>query len=91
MVAVTAQVSLYPLRQEHLEPAITAAVTRFKEEGLEVWEGAMSTMVAGELDAVWASLRNAFADAAVRGEVVLVVTLSNACPVPSQEGSGLDG
>lgn len=83
MAAVTAQVSLYPLRQEHIGTAITAAVTRFKEDGLEVGEGAMSTTVGGELDAVLESLRNAFADAAARGAVVLVVTLSNACPVPS--------
>jgi uncharacterized protein YqgV (UPF0045/DUF77 family) len=87
MVAVTAQVSLYPLRQEHLGPAIAAAIARFKEHGLAVWEGAMSTVVAGELDAVCAGLQDAFATATADGEAVLVATLSNGCPVPAQRAS----
>ena len=84
MPAVTAQVSLYPLRQAHLGPAITAAVDRFREAGLDIWEGPMSTVVAGELNTVCASLRDAFASAAAQGEAVLVVTISNGCPVPDQ-------
>jgi uncharacterized protein YqgV (UPF0045/DUF77 family) len=83
MIDVSAQVSLYPLRQEHLGPAIAAVVDRLRVAGLAVWEGPMSTVVAGELDTVWAGLRDAFAAAAARGETVLVVTLSNACPVPT--------
>jgi len=85
MPNVTAQVSLYPLRQAHIGAAIAGAVARFREAGLDVWEGAMSTVVAGDLDSVCASLRDAFASVATEAEVVLVVTLSNACPVPEQE------
>jgi uncharacterized protein YqgV (UPF0045/DUF77 family) len=81
---VTAQVSIYPLRQEQLGPAIAEAVACLKQVGLDVWEGAMSTLVAGDLDTVCTSLQHAFATAATHGEVVLVVTLSNACPVPAQ-------
>ena len=85
MSQVTAQVSLYPLRREHLGPAITAAIGRLREAGLETWEGPMSTVVAGDLETVCAALGGAFAAATEDGEAVLVVTLSNGCPLP---GSG---
>jgi uncharacterized protein YqgV (UPF0045/DUF77 family) len=84
MPDVTAQVSLYPLRQEHLGPAITAAITRFHAAGLDVWEGPMSTVIAGELDTVCTALRDASVAATTAGEAVLVITLSNGCPVPSR-------
>lgn len=83
MVTVTAQVSLYPLRQVHLGPAIAAAVAQFRAAGLDVWDGPMSTVVAGELDRVCTALRDAFAAATADGAAVLVVTLSNACPIPA--------
>jgi uncharacterized protein YqgV (UPF0045/DUF77 family) len=82
MTPVSAQVSLYPLRSEQLGPAISAAVATFRERGLDVWEGAMSTVVTGDLDVVCGALRDAFAAAAATGEAVMVVTLSNGCPVP---------
>jgi uncharacterized protein YqgV (UPF0045/DUF77 family) len=83
MTPVSAQVSLYPLRREQLSPAISSAVATFREHGLDVWEGAMSTVIAGDLDAVCGALRDAFATAAATGEAVMVVTLSNGCPVPA--------
>ncbi|PMP77782.1 MAG: hypothetical protein C0183_16945 [Roseiflexus castenholzii] len=77
-VGLTAQVSLYPLRQEHLSPAIDAALALWRERGLDVRPGAMSTLIAGEEETVWEALRAAFAAAC--GETVMVVTVSNACP-----------
>jgi hypothetical protein len=41
----------------------------------------MSTLVTGDLDAVFAGVKDAFAQAAEQGDIVMVVTLSNACPV----------
>ncbi|GIV99648.1 YkoF family thiamine/hydroxymethylpyrimidine-binding protein [Roseiflexus sp.] len=79
-VGLTAQVSLYPLRQEHLSPAIDAALALWRERGLDVRPGAMSTLIAGEEETVWEALRAAFAAAAACGETVMVVTVSNACP-----------
>ncbi|ABU56842.1 YkoF family thiamine/hydroxymethylpyrimidine-binding protein [Roseiflexus castenholzii] len=79
-VGLTAQVSLYPLRQEHLSPAIDAALALWRERGLDVRPGAMSTLIAGEEATVWEALRAAFAAAAACGETVMVVTVSNACP-----------
>jgi uncharacterized protein YqgV (UPF0045/DUF77 family) len=83
MSGISAQVSIYPLRQEHLGPAIDAAVRLFREHGLEVWEGAMSTVIAGETDTVFDALRLAFRRVAEDGATVMVVTVSNGCPVPT--------
>lgn len=87
MVGIAAQVSIYPLRQPALSPAIDAAVQIFAEFGLEVEAGAMSTVVTGEDQAVFAALREAFARVTEEGEVVMVVTLSNACPLPAAMGA----
>jgi len=84
MAEISAQVSLYPLRQPDLGPAIRAAWRIFEEHGLQMQRGSMSTIVWGEGDEVWAALREAFDHAADRGEAVMVVTLSNACPRPGE-------
>jgi uncharacterized protein YqgV (UPF0045/DUF77 family) len=78
---ISAQVSLYPLRPEHLDAVICDAIGLWQQRGLSVWPGAMSTVVAGEPQAVWDALHDAFALATERCETVMVVTLSNACPV----------
>ena len=77
---MAAQVSVYPLRQSKLSPAIEKALAVFRDRGLEVTPGPMSTVVVGEVEGVLDALRDAFLVAA-EGEVVMVVTLSNACPV----------
>lgn len=83
--ALTAQVSVYPLRQEALSPAIDAVIALWRERGLDVQPGAMSTLIAGDETTVWESLRAAFAVAAAYGETVMVITVSNACPwTPSE-------
>jgi uncharacterized protein YqgV (UPF0045/DUF77 family) len=84
MMRVSAQVSLYPLRQERLAPAIDEALQEFRRYGLEVQPGAMSTQVLGDEEQVFSALRMAFGKACKRGEAVMVVTLSNACPVPAR-------
>jgi uncharacterized protein YqgV (UPF0045/DUF77 family) len=78
---VSCQFSLYPLGVEHLGPAITAALSALEERGLAVEAGPMSSVVSGPVDAVFAGLAEAFA-AAAEGSLVLVATVSNACPVP---------
>ncbi|MGQ9467618.1 MAG: thiamine-binding protein [Anaerolineae bacterium] len=45
---VSAQVSLYPLRQPSIGPAIREAVRTLREQGLRVQMGPMSTLVWGE-------------------------------------------
>jgi uncharacterized protein YqgV (UPF0045/DUF77 family) len=86
MIGIAAQVSIYPLRQPALSPAIETALQVFQKRGLEVQPGAMSSLVTGDDEAVFAGLREAFARATEQGEVVMVVTVSNACPVPFPGG-----
>ena len=82
MNGIAAQVSLYPLRQASLSPAIVQALRVFQEHGLGVEPGAMSTLITGDDAAIFAALQEAFRRAAEQGQVVMVVTFSNACPVP---------
>jgi uncharacterized protein YqgV (UPF0045/DUF77 family) len=87
MNTITAQVSLYPLGQESIGPAIREAVRGFRQRGVDVRVGEMSTLVWGESIAVFEALREAFDQATKRGDTVMVVTVSNACPEPGSEMS----
>ncbi|MGH7781577.1 MAG: YkoF family thiamine/hydroxymethylpyrimidine-binding protein [Candidatus Binataceae bacterium] len=81
MIHVSARISVYPLRQEHLSPAIEAVEAQFKAHGLKSEVGAMSTQIVGDADTVFAALRSAFVRVAANGQVVMTFTVSNACPV----------
>ncbi|MBA7556374.1 hypothetical protein ES705_49079 [subsurface metagenome] len=81
---LAAQVSIYPLRQPRLSPAIDKALGIFEQRGLEVTPGAMSSVVSGDDEALFAATKEVLQQASEQGEVVLIITLSNACPVPSQ-------
>jgi uncharacterized protein YqgV (UPF0045/DUF77 family) len=78
---ISAQISVYPLRQEHLSPAIDAVKQALQSMGLEPEIGAMSTLVTGEAKDVFVGLQEAFDRAAATGHVVMTVTVSNACPI----------
>jgi uncharacterized protein YqgV (UPF0045/DUF77 family) len=80
-MVISAQLSLYPLRQDHLSPAIQAVLEALTAAGLQPEGGPMSTLVTGDADVLFAALREAFLRAAATGDVVMTVTLSNACPV----------
>jgi uncharacterized protein YqgV (UPF0045/DUF77 family) len=80
-MVISAQLSLYPLRQEHLALAIQAAREALLEVGLQPHVGPMSTVVTGEVATVFAGMQEAFVRAAASGDVVMTVTLSNACPM----------
>jgi uncharacterized protein YqgV (UPF0045/DUF77 family) len=79
---VGAQVSLYPLGQEDLLPGIQDVWDALEEAGLRVEPGAMSTLVYGQDGAVLEALRQGFQRAARRGPAVVVITMTNACPMP---------
>ena len=81
---ITAQVSLYPLRQVSIGPPIREAVRVFREHGLEIRMGEMSTLVWGEEQVVFDALQDAFHRAAELGDTMMTVTLSNACPSPEE-------
>lgn len=87
MYGISAQVSLYPLGQERLSPSIDAAVRAIARHGLERQTGTMSTVVWGDDEKVFAALLDAFREAAGQGQAVMVVTISNACPLPGGAGT----
>lgn len=82
MSAISVQLSLYPLRQAHLGPAIASALEVFRARGLDVTPGTMSTVIAGGIDAVFDGLKASFQAAAAAGDVVMVASISNCCPAP---------
>ena len=81
-MALSAQIAIYPLRQQHLSPVVEGVGRTLRAHGLEIEPGPMSTYAVGEEDAIFAALREAFSRAAATGHVVMTVTLSNACPIP---------
>lgn len=80
MSVISAQISLYPLRTEHLGPAIDAFAEVLRRAGLHVESGPMSTLVIGEANALFDALQRGFEAACAEAEVVMQVTVSNACP-----------
>lgn len=78
---ISAQVSLYPLRQERLSPAIEEAWKILEKNQLNVEKGTMSTIVGGEVDQVFGAIKEAFLKSAEKGQVSMVVTFANACPM----------
>ena len=85
MLGITAQVSFYPLRQDSLTPSIEAAIHSFDHHGIERETGAMSTLMWGEDEKIFAALHEAFLRVAEVGEAVMTVTISNACPWPGEK------
>ena len=78
---VSAQIAVYPLRQERLTPVVAAVGSALREAGLAPEVGPMSTIVTGETGTVFRALESAFTRATSMGHVVMTVTVSNACPV----------
>jgi uncharacterized protein YqgV (UPF0045/DUF77 family) len=74
------QLSLYPLRQDHLRPAIEAAVKAAAGAGVAVTVGKLSTFASGDEEAIFNAIRAAFATARDFGPTVMVVTLSSGLP-----------
>jgi len=85
MIGISAQVSLYPLGQEDLSPAIEEALRIFRHHSLDVNPGSMSTLICGDEAVVFSALQDAFRRAAKAGRVVMVTTFSNACPLPESD------
>lgn len=61
--AIGMQFSLYPLREDHLRPAIAAAVRATGTAGAEVTVGHLSTFAQGDEESVFRAVRAAFAAA----------------------------
>lgn len=83
---VSAQLSIYPLRQPSLSLTINAALNVLKDSGLKLIPGSMSTLILGAANQIWTALEKVFSEASEHGEVVMIVTMSNACPKPQEQG-----
>jgi len=77
---VSLQLSVYPLRQPHLRPAIEAALRAAAGEDVSITVGRLSTFVGGDEPAVFAALRAAFRAAGSSGSTVMVATLASGAP-----------
>jgi SAM-dependent methyltransferase len=60
MSMISVQVSIYPLRQPHLGPAVSKVLEVFRTRGLQARPGGMSSLVVGETDVVFDSLKHRF-------------------------------
>jgi len=78
---ISAQISLFPLKQEKLSPTIESAWKILQEKGLDFQKGSMSTVVTGKAEDVFPVIQDIFSRSAERGQVSMVITLSNACPI----------
>ena len=91
MKNILAELSLYPLRQPKLSPVIDEALRVLGEKGLAFEMRSMNTLVCGNEKTIFEALHEIWALSAASGDVVMHVTLSNACPgsgsSPSQPGS----
>jgi uncharacterized protein YqgV (UPF0045/DUF77 family) len=77
---VQAEVSLYPLRQSELTKPIQQFIQALENDNLKVELGPMSSLVTGDSQVVFESLRKAFEQLAKEYEVVVNAKISNACP-----------
>jgi len=78
-VRVQAEVSLYPLREQHLAEPIAKFRDTLDRCRLTVKTGMMSTEVAGDSEDVFRGLCDAFEQLAKEHDIVLVCKVSNAC------------
>jgi uncharacterized protein YqgV (UPF0045/DUF77 family) len=78
---ISAQISLYPLKQQRLSPAIEEAWRILEENRLDLQKGGMSTVVSGTAERIFAVIQEVFVRLAEKGALSMVVTYSNACPV----------
>ena len=79
--AMSAQVSVYTLGSQDLSRAVSQTLDTFRERGLTITPGSMSSIVVGDVDAVFDSMKEAYISLARQGPCVVVATFSNACPV----------
>jgi len=79
---ISAQVSLYPLKQLDIYPTINETIELFKDYGLTVVPSTMSTVIVGSEELLWKAMYDAFLLASQHGETVMLLTVSNACPKP---------
>ena len=76
-----ADVSLYPLAEEHLVHPVHDFVEVLKKHGCTVENGPTSSIVAGESVQVFEALRIGYEQAAQKSGCVLIIKICNVCPL----------
>ena len=87
---IQATVAVYPLGHPD-NAAIELAIEQLRAAAVVAQVRAMNTELAGDEEAVFGALREAFRAAASVGGVVMSVSVSNACPVDLSPRSGGPG
>ena len=82
---IQAEISLYPLRTPNLTELIESFIRHLRQRNLEVEMGTMSSRISGECKDLFPALGIAFEEVADEGEIVLIVKVSNACPLSEEE------
>ena len=77
---IQAEISLYPLRTDHIGNIISRFAEELRVNGLKPETGAMSTIVKGECQKVFSAVERAFAVCGNQTDIVLIFKASNACP-----------
>lgn len=75
---VAAEISLHPLRQDKLSPAIDALLKALKAGGLEFDQGPVATMVRGDHTQLFPALQKGLEEAAKHGDTSLSATITTA-------------
>lgn len=84
----TAQVSVYGVGDGNLNAAVEATINVVRSSGLPYTVGRTHTLIDADDDTVlFHTLRALYQAATAEGEVVVVATISNACPL-SVDGGG---
>lgn len=83
-MTVQAEVSLYPLRTKEISPTLDSFIETIKTDAIVVETGAMSSRITGDIAEMFLALASGFAAVAKDQEVVLIIKVSNACPVESR-------
>jgi len=82
---IQAEISLYPLRCSDLTRPIRQFIELLENNKLKVELGPMSSLIAGDSQVVFESLREAFEQLAKEYEVVMTAKISNACPEANKD------
>ncbi len=79
------EVSLYPLGTDDLGPSISRFISILEDRGCHVETGPMSTLVTADSSVLFDAMKQAYESVASEGGVVVVMKISNACPMKKKE------
>ena len=88
-MVVSVQFSVYPLQDTHLSPAIEKALEILRNFRLPVEAGSMSSVTYGDSEMIFKAFQQIYDELARDVHIVIMMTLSNACPVPVRIGEDL--